>query len=831
MWRFLMLGWLLGLLHAAEPLPVYIEDSHAGSFGFFATTLSLDEPHVLLLFDEHSDASAVEHSDDVREGLRRVQSADQRRERIKRWRSDGVIQAFNWIEPLMPRPIDQVLWIRENDPQTVGKEAHEHLDPAQAQRASGQLASRFRVVHPDRWEKEIPDEMPVVATIDLDAFAGMPPESQERSLQEIWKRLTALPRLRALSFAISRPWLKDDEEAQRLLGFALDAACSVRNAIIHYEPFIADGPDRSKKAKESYVRGQAPPRFDVTTAAPALRAKLLTHRDRIRVDDERWNALLDRWQVELGTWRVVADGAQADVDGVLRAEISQLPVLRVVTSLGESPGQTRWWLHEADAASYNILPDLPAGKVFTGAAAPLIREHRSMLAETNDGALPPALWMTSLKQGFGRVRISAEVDGQSSPPLEVRVLLDRKFRGGLSEQFGMPYVFGAGFLRQGDESGPDTGVGNDCANFLVYSWRRSGVAMPWCNPAQLKRHLALVKEHLKPGDRWAVSREQIERGMVVHLGSHVAAVWEDLPPLRVLDSNDLVAHHLGGFPEIITLQKLLEKRSSFDLYELPQSEVAVNFVIGGDVNLARSPEAWKGDTALREADLAVVNLECSLAGRAVDKRYAFVANADAVSHLKRAGIDAVSLANNHAFDGGAEGFAQTQQILAREGIVALGTMDADGTCKPWLCEMKGARIAVFAATCVDEEGAKGNGIVRLPDHERELSQGIGRAKDAGYATVVFMHWGRENTTEISEDQRLWARWLVTRGVDAVIGAHPHVVQHHEIYRGRPVWYSLGNHWFPEMPSNGTLLKLSVDQSNMLTTERVTLPAQTTSAPR
>ena len=75
--------------------------------------------------------------------------------------------------------------------------------------------------------------------------------------------------------------------------------------------------------------------------------------------------------------------------------------------------------------------------------------------------------------------VAAEVsaDGKSwqrTPAIELRVFTGSGFRAGLSEQFNLPYVFGAGFLRQRGETGPEAGAGNDCANFLVYAWRRAG---------------------------------------------------------------------------------------------------------------------------------------------------------------------------------------------------------------------------------------------------------------------------------------------------------------------------------------------------------------------
>src|SRR4249919_485883 len=98
---------------AAAPItvPIYIEDSHAGSFYWLADHLDLDEEYTLIHFDAHSDASAIFDSDKMRERLRRVSSLEERHQILEHWRKAGGIQCYNWIEPLMPAPIARVLWV------------------------------------------------------------------------------------------------------------------------------------------------------------------------------------------------------------------------------------------------------------------------------------------------------------------------------------------------------------------------------------------------------------------------------------------------------------------------------------------------------------------------------------------------------------------------------------------------------------------------------------------------------------------------------------------------------------------------------------------------
>src|SRR6476659_3760888 len=95
----------------ASILPVYIEDNHAGTFYWLAQHIDLDQASTLVLFDAHSDASGIFDSDKIREALRKVASVEDRQTLLDRWRNHGVVQCFNWIEPLMPAPIAKVIWV------------------------------------------------------------------------------------------------------------------------------------------------------------------------------------------------------------------------------------------------------------------------------------------------------------------------------------------------------------------------------------------------------------------------------------------------------------------------------------------------------------------------------------------------------------------------------------------------------------------------------------------------------------------------------------------------------------------------------------------------
>src|SRR5438128_11929197 len=101
---------LIAASAVAKVLPIYIEDNHAGTFYWLAQTIDLDQRCTLILFDAHSDASGIFDSDKIRGALRNVASMDVRQRLLDRWRNEGAVQCFNWIEPLMPAPIANVIW-------------------------------------------------------------------------------------------------------------------------------------------------------------------------------------------------------------------------------------------------------------------------------------------------------------------------------------------------------------------------------------------------------------------------------------------------------------------------------------------------------------------------------------------------------------------------------------------------------------------------------------------------------------------------------------------------------------------------------------------------
>lgn len=816
---------------APGPLPIYIEDNHAGTFYWLAQHVNLDEPCSLIHFDAHSDASGIFDSDKIRAALRTVSSAEERAELLQQWRRQGAIQCFNWIEPLMPAPIARVVWVPADhataswtEEQT--REATALLDGhlQAAPRRSGPLRDRYAASDLAHLADKIRTDEALIVTIDLDYFADIPESQQAVAFARVWDFVVRQENLRAVTFAISRPYLRDDNEADRLLGIALEAARLLPTARLQFEPFASVAHDRSRRARDLQAAGHPLPAYDISRASQHLRSIILAEAGRLVVEQDpaRWTSLLREWQNETAQLHLELKDRQPSTDGICRIPVNERTALQIVPEPWTAKMESiEWCALEPAHVSCNVSGLTPNQVGFVAQAAPR-PEWKVRAITTTESTLPieklDALFDASTHAGSVRLRARATVDGmlRETPVIEVRRLAGSGFRAAVTEQFGLPYIFGSGELSNRSSTGAETNLGSDCANFLIYAMRRQGMRVPWCDPKQLRRHLELVAASTNPGAS-RLSPNELERGLLVHLGTHVAAVMEDRSPVGVLDENDLVAHQLNGFPEVLALGELLRRRrtSVFDLYRLPASETATALTFGGDVMLGRScagkitngidPFGGIRDVLARSAFVAA-NLECTISRHAElrsTKKYSFYAPARSAALLHDSGFRAVSLANNHALDFGEAALRQCAQILAQRNVEAVGAATASGD--PYAArvfDLPGCGKLALVAICDLPEGRdstvhppwrepSNSSIADAHDRAR-LATAIADARAQAGMVVCLVHWGIENTSQVTDEQRALARWLIEQGVDVVVGSHPHCVQSLDFYHGRPVAYSLGN---------------------------------------
>lgn len=570
----------------AAALPVFFADNHAETFGWVLRRFDPDLPLTMVLVDAHSDAAAAERSEQIRDEARRVPDMAERARRVEAWRAGGRIQCQNWIEPLLPRPFERVLWVprpqlKAKQREALQRDAVEFLDARLEvePRGAGSFADRWRTLDLAELEKWRPELEPVVLAIDLDFFAGRPDASA--LFASVWRAATGWPGLAGVAFAISRPWLKDDAETDRLVAMAMDAVMHTRGTDVEWDLSVDDRPDGTQTAERYKAAGEEMPRWDIAQAAPPIRASLASRADEWRLHDRARKvdaALLGSWPQS--AWQV--DGVKPDDDGVYRFPAGQPPGIRVVLNKNAgASGRVRWSARLPERVAYDVLPQTGLGKAFAKSAGRWVYEVRRPILESSDLSLAPAAWQELLdaKTGAGRVRIEAEweKDGAwfSTGVIELRAARGEGFRAGLSECFGMPYVFGIALMAENGRYGVETGWGSDCSNFLIHAWRRTGAQLDWGDPGRLRAGLATVAEKVAAGTPVPINDEMLQRGLAIDFGNHVAALWDDTEPRGVLDPKDLVVHHLGDLPEIVSLGDLTKTRPVFAVRTLPaKAEVA-----------------------------------------------------------------------------------------------------------------------------------------------------------------------------------------------------------------------------------------------------------------
>ncbi len=204
---------------------------------------------------------------------------------------------------------------------------------------------------------------------------------------------------------------------------------------------------------------------------------------------------------------------------------------------------------------------------------------------------------------------------------------------------------------------------------------------------------------------------------------------------------------------------------------------------------------------LRGADLAIANLEGPLTRRGkpeIEKTFTFRVPPDSAFAMRRAGIDAVALANNHTLDQGRVGLEDTLAVLREAGIAFAGAgMSERDARAPVRLVRQGVRIATlsYSNTFPEEFWAKGSRPGVAYGDPRAIEMDVRTARKDTDLLIVSFHWGQELAPEPREYQVNLGRLAVDAGADLVLGTHPHTLQGLERYRGALIFYSLGNFAF------------------------------------
>ena len=213
---------------------------------------------------------------------------------------------------------------------------------------------------------------------------------------------------------------------------------------------------------------------------------------------------------------------------------------------------------------------------------------------------------------------------------------------------------------------------------------------------------------------------------------------------------------------------------------------------------ARVGDAGAVRDYLSGADLTLANFENPLVKDAVwhpEETY-FTGDLRLMPILDQAGIDGVTLGNNHVLDAGASGLAETLGHLDRAGIERAGAgMDLAAAREPMVFDVGGTKIGVLSYLGIPgydwawaTEGAPGT----APLLEAVVREDVERLRDEVDLIVVMPHWGKEYLATPEPGQVELAHAAVDAGADLVVGGHAHWPKGIELYEGAPIFYGVGN---------------------------------------
>ena len=218
---------------------------------------------------------------------------------------------------------------------------------------------------------------------------------------------------------------------------------------------------------------------------------------------------------------------------------------------------------------------------------------------------------------------------------------------------------------------------------------------------------------------------------------------------------------------------------------------------------------------LTSADVAIANFENPAPDvfRYHTSGTVFSANPKLIAGLANAGIDWVGIANNHIRDAGGQGILQTIANLKRYGIRSSGAgKNLAAARKPAILDVRGVKVAFLAYdTIARSYGASASRAGSAQMSAAALKADVAAARKAGAGVViVFPHWGTEyDPTPFAGQQKL-AEAAIDAGADMVIGNHAHWAGAVEVYKGKPIWYALGNFVFDQTWSIPTMEGITLE---------------------
>ena len=261
----------------------------------------------------------------------------------------------------------------------------------------------------------------------------------------------------------------------------------------------------------------------------------------------------------------------------------------------------------------------------------------------------------------------------------------------------------------------------------------------------------------------------------------------------------------------------------------------ITLAFAGDVHFAGRVARLLEDPAttfgpitsvLKSADFTAVNLETPVTrrGQPQPKTYHFATTPGAFTALRDAGVDLVTIANNHILDYGQTGLADTLAAAKAAHFPFVGAgVNAAAAWAPYVTTINGTKIAIFGVSQVAELASSWVATAYRPGEANAINLGqtlaaVRAAKRLARIVIVFMHWGTEGIACPDQNQLSLAPKLAAAGASIIIGAHTHVLQGSGWLGHTFVAYGMGNFlWWENSYSTATgVLKLTLHPHAPLT---------------
>jgi poly-gamma-glutamate synthesis protein (capsule biosynthesis protein) len=247
----------------------------------------------------------------------------------------------------------------------------------------------------------------------------------------------------------------------------------------------------------------------------------------------------------------------------------------------------------------------------------------------------------------------------------------------------------------------------------------------------------------------------------------------------------------------------------------------ITLAFAGDVHFAgrvarllKDPATTFGPitSVLTSADFAAVNLETPVTsrGQPQPKTYHFATTPVAFTALRDAGVDLVTMANNHVLDYGPTGLADTLAAARAAHFPYVGAgVNAAAAWAPYVATINGTKLAIVGVSQVAELASSWVATAHRPGEANAINLGqtlaaVREAKRLARIVIVLMHWGTEGMGCPDQNQLSLAPKLAAAGASIIIGSHAHMLQGSGWLGHTFVAYGMGNFlWWENSYSTAT----------------------------